>query len=196
MKRRKITATLLFLLAAAILVAAVATGILNASRTRREALYYDTVLAAAATWQISPALVLAVIRVESDFERDAVSAAGAVGLMQLLPETFTFLRDEILKESLSPDEIFTPAVNIRYGTAYLAYLFDIFGDTDTVLAAYNAGEGRVREWLLSEGKEVGEALSEIPFPETAAYVKNVTRARREYCQKYHFKVGLRSMASR
>ena len=187
MKQRKLTATLLFLLAAALLLVAIATGLSNARRTRREALYYDTVLAAAATWQISPALVLAVIRVESDFEKNAVSAAGAVGLMQLLPETFAFLREEILEEELSPDAIFDPTVNIRYGTAYLAYLYGIFGDTDTVLAAYNAGEGRVREWLGGEGKDLGDTLSEIPFPETAAYVKNVGRACRDYCQKYHFK---------
>lgn len=149
-----------------------------ARRRHREALYFDMVLTAADLYDVPPSLVFAVIRTESDFNKDAVSAAGATGLMQLMPDTFVYIRDELLFETTDESEIADPAVNIRYGTRYLAYLLDRFENERDALAAYNAGEGRVSEWLAQ-----GEG--EIPFAETAAYVKKVAAAREQYQKKYN-----------
>ena len=131
-------------------------------------------------------MVLAVIRTESDFDADALSSAGAVGLMQLMPDTFCFIRDEKLKESIADNTIFDPDTNIRYGTYYLSYLFEQFHSWFLALAAYNAGEGRVEEWLLDPELTKDGQLQIIPFPETAAYVERTLDAYHYYSRKYNF----------
>ena len=142
---------------------------------------------AALQFHVPIALILAVIETESDFCADAVSAAGACGLMQILPETFSWLRDEQLQESLADSAIFDPAVNIRYGTYYLAYLQAKFSCTETVLAAYNAGEGRVGEWLCDPSLSTdGTSLSRIPYPETARYVERAGKSFQKFSKKYPF----------
>ena len=88
-------------------------------------------------------LVFAVIRAESNFRADAVSPAGAVGLMQIMPQTALFV-EELSGRRL---DVRDPAENIDLGTAYLRYLFGRFSSLTQVLAAYNAGEGTVRTWL-------------------------------------------------
>lgn len=118
------------------------------------------------------ALVLAVIQKESTFDPKARSAAGAVGLMQLLPSTAKWLG---LKDT---SKLTTPAVNIKYGVKYLKYLWDEFGDMAPAdlapadlarkasrmsIAAYNAGQGNVRKY------------DDVPpFKETRNYVSKVT----------------------
>lgn len=149
------------------------------ARERRERALLPTIGAAALEFGVPRAMILAVIRTESDFKTGARSEAGALGLMQLLPETFRWLYEERLQEPLTPEQITDPEVNIRYGTYYLAYLFERFGDWRIALAAYNAGEGRVAQWLQPDGM-----LGEIPFPETAAYVQKTLEAYQLYSQKY------------
>jgi len=157
-------------------------------RTRLEEQYFDLACASAHTYGVPPGLVLAVIRTESDFRADAVSATGAKGLMQLMPETFAFLRDERLNEECDDSAVFDPTVNIRYGTYYLSYLFTRFESWPVALAAYNAGETRVAEWLdQSAYSPDGKTLAVIPFPETAAYVSAVQTHYRNYNEKYNFK---------
>lgn len=156
-------------------------------RQRREHAVYSIVLAAANTYGVSPAMVLAVIRTESDFHQDALSSAGAVGLMQLLPQTFAYLREEKLNEDLTDNDLWKPQVNIRYGTYYLSYLFSRFGNWQVALAAYNAGEGRVDEWLSDSTLSDGKTLLDIPYPETAHYVTVTLDAYRDYLEKYNFK---------
>ena len=156
-------------------------------RNRRENAVYSMVLTAAGTYGVSPAMVLAVIRTESDFYQDALSSAGAVGLMQLLPQTFAYLREEKLNENLPDNDIWKPQVNIRYGTYYLSYLFSRFGNWPVTLAAYNAGEGRVEQWLSDSTLSDGVNLFDIPYPETKHYVTVTLEAYREYLEKYNFK---------
>ncbi len=153
-------------------------------RARREQDVLPLVRKAAAEFDVPVAMILAVIRTESDFRADAVSDAGAMGLMQLLPSTFSFLCEEKTGEMLPPAKITDPAVNIRYGTYYLAYLFKEFGDWPTTLAAYNAGEGRVREWLRDPELSQNGVLLTIPFPETRAYVRQAMEAYAYYLKKY------------
>lgn len=147
--------------------------------TRQERAVIDAVSAASAEFGVPTPLILAVIRTESNFQKDAVSNAGASGLMQLLPDTYLWIRDEKLCEAIPAEAILDPTVNIRYGTFYLAYLLQTFGDLRVALAAYNAGEGRVAEWL-----EKDPTLAHIPFPETRGYVDKVLRARTRYEKKY------------
>ncbi len=156
-------------------------------RQKREDAVYDTVLTAAAAYDVSPAMILAVISTESDFHPDALSPVGAMGLMQLMPETFTFLRDEKLRENLADDAVWNTAVNIRYGTYYLSYLFARFGSWELALAAYNAGEGRVLEWLDDATLSDGKTLFTIPYKETESYVSVTLSAYRNYLEKYNLK---------
>ena len=156
----------------------------RALRAARRAAVTDYALSAAAEFSVPAALVLAVIEAESDFRPHARSDAGAVGLMQLMPDTFCYLRDERLLETLPDGAIDDPRTNVRYGTCYLAYLRDRFGTLREVLAAYNAGEGRVSAWLTDARYGNGTELTAIPYPETEHYVARVLAAYRRYSEKY------------
>ena len=125
-----------------------------------------------AEYGVEEELAFAVIRAESNFRADAVSSAGARGLMQLMPSTAQFI-SECIGESLDIDE---PQDNIRMGIWYIAYLQEKFGEAETALAAYNAGEGAVRQWLR-DGRysEDGRTLVAIPLKETANYVQRVKK---------------------
>ena len=134
--------------------------------------YSDYVARYAAEYGVEEELAYAVIRAESNFREDAVSPAGARGLMQLMPSTAQFI-SECVGEDLSPDD---PQDNIRMGVWYLSYLAGKFGGQTEVLAAYNAGEGSVRQWLNDPRfSENGMALSEIPLSETKQYVRRVKK---------------------
>ena len=136
---------------------------------------------------LDTALVCAVIKAESGFDGNAVSGKGACGLMQLLPSTFDYVSE---KYSLDSGDIFDKDKNVEAGCAYLNYLFGIFSGANEALAAYNAGEGMVREWLKNENiSPDGRHLDSIPYPETANYVKKV----RKY---YNFYKGIIYESSR
>ena len=155
-------------------------------RAARRAKVFGMALSAATEFAVPPALVLAVVETESDFRQDARSTVGALGLMQLMPDTFRFLRDEILFESVADEAILDPKTNLRYGTCYLNYLSRRFGSWSVALAAYNAGEGRVSLWLEDPRYGNGTELFKIPFPETENYLAVTLEAYRRYTQKYNF----------
>lgn len=119
-------------------------------------------------------LAYAVIRAESGFKKNAVSSAGAIGLMQLMPETANYIWKKLEGESVQ--DLFNVKVNLRIGIYYLSYLSQKFSDIDTVLSAYNAGEGNVSEWLKDDRySDDGKTLKGIPFSETKNYVKKVKK---------------------
>lgn len=121
----------------------------------------------------NPLLTIAVIRAESGFRANAVSGAGAVGLMQLMPETAEYVR---AMHGYAKGELTDPAYNILLGSAYLSYLLGKYRDIDTALAAYNAGEGRVSLWLRDEAySQDGKTILSTPFPETNGYLKKVKK---------------------
>ena len=135
---------------------------------------------------LEPALVAAVIYQESSFVPDSRSNEGAVGLMQLLPSTARFVADLPRRPSPPPDELLDPAVNIAYGTRYLRYLVERHGDVRLALAAYNAGESNVSDWLAAARAE-GRALrvpEDLPFPETREFVRGVQEALGIYRSAY------------
>ena len=147
--------------------------------------YSEYVTIYAEKYGVPETLVYAVIRTESDFESGAVSGAGAVGLMQLMPSTFKWLTDDMLFEHLESGMLYDPETNIRYGTYCLSYLYDRYGRWDLALAAYNGGLGNVDEWLEDDRYADGEGgLKRIPFKETRQFVSRVTEAWEMYERLY------------
>lgn len=138
-------------------------------------------------YDVPPSIVYAVIRTESNFETKAISSAGAIGLMQITPETFKWLTEYHLKENLSWLTCYDAKTNIRYGVYYLSYLYDRYGRWPETLAAYNAGPGRVDRWL-EDPTLVDDAgrliVSRIPYQETKAYVNTVLHADEVYDYLY------------
>lgn len=137
---------------------------------------------------IPESVIYAVIKTESNFDATAISSASAHGLMQLTEETF-FDVAKMLGESPSAFDIYEPDVNIRYGTRYLLYLYEMYdGNWSTVFAAYNAGLGNVNNWLddysLSDGRG---GLKSIPFKETRNYVRKVNKAIEVYEKLYNLR---------
>ncbi len=136
-------------------------------------------------------LVYGVIRTESGFDPNAVSQAGAIGLMQLMPDTFTWLQnyrtDFMPEKLLDSSELYKPDVNIEYGTYLLRYLLDRYdGDVSLAIIAYNAGYGNVDNWL-ADGTipKSGVTSEQIPFTETANYLTRVTEAMENYRELYY-----------
>jgi soluble lytic murein transglycosylase len=147
--------------------------------------YWELVKAQSARHALDPYLVIAVIREESAFGERAVSRAGAVGLMQVLPKT----ADQLIKAAGGSGErpnLESPAANVGLGTRYLAQMLEEFkGNWTQALAAYNAGPHHVRRWLDTRGyRSDDEFIEEIPFGETQQYVKRVLGSYYRYRAQY------------
>jgi len=140
---------------------------------------------------LDPALVAAVINAESGWTPDVVSAAGAVGLMQLLPGTARYIAERPNRPSPPPDDLTRPEVNIAYGTWYLRYLVDRHGGLEAALAAYNAGERLVGEWedAAAAGGRPFDVDRDVPFPETRSFVHKVLRDAARYRRAYGDALG-------
>ncbi len=130
-------------------------------------------------------LVYSVMKAESGFDENALSSAGAIGLMQLMPATAEFVcRMNRLEYDVS--WLKKGDYNTELGCLYLAYLLNRFENEETALAAYNAGEGTVADWLKnSKFSSDGKSLERIPYEETARYVKKVEKFRKKYQFFYH-----------
>jgi soluble lytic murein transglycosylase len=138
---------------------------------------------------LDPALIAGVIFAESHF-RDQTSHAGAKGLMQLMPETADYIAQKSGGTSFEQGDLADPQVNIAYGSWYLRHLLDKYDGREVLaLAAYNAGQGNVDEWLANAP---GAHLTpnDIPFPETRHYVAKVLDARSDYRREYKDELGL------
>jgi peptidoglycan lytic transglycosylase len=145
----------------------------------------------AAAKHLDPALIAAVIYAETKFE-PRTSAAGALGLMQLEPETAAFIARRSGGTRFTTEDLATPRINVAYGSWYLRYLLQRYeGEELLAIAAYNAGLANVDAWV-ARARAAGRRLSvsAIPFPETRAYVERVLRAQREYRAAYPRALGL------
>ncbi len=137
---------------------------------------------------LDPALIAAIIYAESKFE-PRTSSAGALGLMQILPETAAFIAGKSGGSRFTTGDLATPAINLAYGSWYLRYLLDHYDGRELpAIAAYNAGLANVDEWLAR--REGNLTVAEIPFPETQAYVQRVLQAQQEYRATYPRELGL------
>ncbi|MDP3046578.1 MAG: transglycosylase SLT domain-containing protein [Chloroflexota bacterium] len=147
--------------------------------------YSDTVNAAAAEFKIDPLLIWAVMRQESRYDPEALSYAGARGLMQIVPSTQTWIAEQ-LKEDILPGAAYIPKANIRMGTWFLHFLTDYFeGDLDLVIAAYNGGAASVDQWQADPRvSNRDDLLRWIGFGETREYLERVSLGYRVYQELY------------
>ena len=132
--------------------------------------------------RLDPYLVAAIIREESQYDARAVSRAGALGLMQLMPETARSMARRLGGPDVVRDDLFNQDINIRYGTRYLEQLVEQFsGNVVYAVAAYNAGPFAVSSWVAKNGAaDLEEFVEMIPYQETRQYVKRVLRSYWEY----------------
>jgi soluble lytic murein transglycosylase len=152
-------------------------------RLRYPLRYEQVVRGHSRNYRLNPALLAAVIYTESKFDANARSAAGAVGLMQLLPETAKGIAQRTGGARFVVSDLTNPELNVRYGAWYLRHLLDRYGDERTALAAYHAGQANVDRW---RAHGVG-----IQFPQTRYYVDKVERLKKVYTRAYGRELGLR-----
>lgn len=140
----------------------------------------------AAEYGVDKALLYAVIRTESSFNANAVSSAGARGLTQITPDTFSWLQTKT-GEKLELEMLFDPETSIKYGAFFLSMLLKEFGETETALAAYHAGRTKVNSWLKDrEISPDGKTIPVIPIQQTSHYVNKVMSAYQKYKEIYDF----------
>jgi soluble lytic murein transglycosylase len=152
----------------------------------------DIIRQQAADKGLDPALIAAVIYAESRFVEGRVSRAGALGLMQITPETARDIARRSGGVRFQISDLSSPQVNIAYGAYHLRYLLERYGGNRTLaLAAYNAGEGNVDRWIVRFQRE-GRPLTAdtMPFPETRHYVRKVLAAAEQYRARYPRELGL------
>jgi soluble lytic murein transglycosylase len=143
--------------------------------------YKQIVRGHARNYRLDPALLAAVIYQESKFKSNARSKSGAIGLMQLLPDTAKGIAVHTGGTRFRVDDLYDPELNVRYGAWYLRHLLTKYGDEREALAAYNAGQDNVDRWRRA-GKQ-------IQFPETRAYVKRVEELKKIYRRAYGDELG-------
>lgn len=147
--------------------------------------YSEYVAKYASEYGVPEYIVFSVIKVESDFASNALSHAGAVGLMQMTPDTFDWV-SMLMKRTADHGMLYDPETNIEYGTYLLAYLYMRYNRWDTVFAAYNAGMSRVDGWLKDPAITNADGqLENIPIKETDKYVDRVNDAIDVYKRLYY-----------
>jgi soluble lytic murein transglycosylase len=138
-------------------------------------------------YHIENTLVASVIMNESKFKNEVHSERGAVGLMQLMPDTAKWIAVQIDDPAYNMEKLHEPETNIRYGTWYLASLKKEFEGNDILaLAAYNAGRGNVHSWMKKYGWNMNfKNIEQIPYIETREYVNKVLKHREKYQTLYN-----------
>ncbi len=130
-------------------------------------------------------LVYAVIKTESGYDPAAVSNVGARGLMQIMEDTFDWIKYRLDDDDTVYSDMFKAEDNIRYGCYLLGFLYEEFGNIDATMAAYHAGRGKVNEWLQdSRYSSDGVHLDKIPISDTAHYVDKINKAMDIYIELY------------
>lgn len=136
-------------------------------------------------YNLSAALIFSVINVESGFDKNAVSSAGAKGLMQLKDSTAIELANKLGIENYKKDDIFNEDINILFGSFYLRYLLDYYDNNlDLALCAYNAGMGTVNNWLENDEFFGNGQLKLVPYKETQNYLTKVKNGEKIYRYLY------------
>ena len=138
--------------------------------------YEQIVLGHARNYRLDPALLAAVIYQESKFNPDARSDRGAIGLMQLLPDTAKGIAARTGGTTFRVSDLTDPELNVRYGAWYLRHLLDKYGSERTALAAYNAGQANVDSW-----RRRGVP---VQFEETRDFVDRVESLKATYRHAY------------
>ncbi len=146
--------------------------------------YKDEIYNFSSKYQVNAALIASVANTESNFKETSISKRGAVGVMQIMPQTAQWLAKK-MKVEYSDDLLLDGEYNIMIGSYYLSYLLNYFENEKVALCAYNAGQGNVSEWLKNtEYSEDGKTLKKIPFEETKNYINKVYKNYNYYKNKY------------
>ncbi len=148
--------------------------------------YSEQIFTNADIYNVDPFLIAAVIREESKFNPNAISSKGAMGLMQLMPSTAYWATSQMGIDNIKEEDLLNPDINIKIGTWYIANLSREFkDDLPLIIASYNGGRGRVREWI-DRGVWDGtyENRDDIPFKETRFFLKKVFNSYRTYTNLY------------
>lgn len=142
---------------------------------------------------IDPFLVAAIIKNESNFDHKAVSKVGAVGLMQIMPETGSWIAESMGLPNYRSEDLYLSKNNIRMGCWYVGELEHEFRrNLVLMLIAYNAGRGQTKQWMQENNWDYGfNEAEKIPYDDTRAYVLKVMRDRDEYYRLYKDKVKSR-----
>ena len=193
-KRRKRRGGVLF--GAVMLIVLLALGVyyVSAHQKQLEYLRYplrfeEEIVANAERFDLEAWHVAAVVKCESSFRTDAVSSVGAIGLMQIMPDTGEWLSGKFSEKSIFTESMLYDAdTNLKYGCWYLSWLMERYGyDRTVATAAYHAGHGTVDRWLdTPEYSRDGHTLSYIPYDSTRAYVERVEKACEKYRELYDF----------
>lgn len=148
--------------------------------------YTEQIRQYAEEYELDPYLVQSIMRCESSNDPDAVSDAGAIGLMQIMPDTGVWIAHKLDLDAVYTQEmLYDPDVNIEFGCWYLRFLNGRFnGNTKQIIAAYNAGHGSVEDWLEDPRFSANGELLTIPFEQTARYYDKVTTAYENYTTLY------------
>ena len=182
--RRDLKLAIIVLLILAVLAAIAYFGYPTLQKYLYPLKYKEEIVNETDNFGLSSGLIAAIIYTESSFDEDTVSGAGAVGLMQIMPDSGEWIAGKLdidFNESMLKD----PDTNIKLGCWYVAYLSDRFSDMETMLAAYNAGPNKVAGWLDDENySQDGKTLTNIPYSETENYVEKVTGAYDVYKKLY------------
>ena len=150
-------------------------------------MYREELLAASAEFDVDPCMLAALVYCESSYQADAVSRVGAIGLMQIMPETGQWLSGKIeLENEFAEEMLYDPSVNLRLGSWYLKYLYDRYdGQWQEALTAYIAGQGQVDKWLKDpELSADGKHLDVIPGQDVKEYAAKVMRFHEHYKEAY------------
>lgn len=139
---------------------------------------------------VDPFLVAAIIKNESNFKHDAVSKVGAVGLMQIMPETGRWIAEQMDLENYQDSDLYQTRKNIRMGCWYVGELEHEFQHNLVLLmVAYNAGRGQTHEWMQENGWDHNfNDIKSIPYPDTREYVAKVMQDRDKYYLLYKDKI--------
>ena len=148
--------------------------------------YQNLVEKYAEKYEVNAALIYAMILEESRYRSDAISWAGAIGLMQIMPSTGRELARQLNIRRFRTSMLKDPEVNIRMGTKYIGYLNSIFDDNAMLVSgAYNGGPGRMRRWLESKNiKDIDEFVEKITIRETRLHIKKVINSYDNYVEIY------------
>lgn len=148
--------------------------------------YWNTIEEEAAKRNLDPGLVVAIIKNESFFDPDATSFVGAVGLMQIMPDTAPVIASALRVGVPSQAQLYDPILNIRFGTWYFSHRVENFeGNSIAAICSYNAGVNPVKGWMKRYYEvDLDEWIDTIPYVSTRLYVKNIMRDLREYRRIY------------
>ena len=189
-RRRQRRRTLLAIFASAltVLIALGAWALFGRERidlSRYPMTYAPEIRAAATEFSLDPAYVASVVLAESSFDAEAVSSAGAIGLMQIMPATGEWIAGK-LDDVFDVQRLYEPSVNLRYGCWYLRFLLDRYdGDMRTASTAYHQGQGRVDEWLQDpQYSQDGRTLTAISSAVTDTYVNRIMESYEHYKELY------------